>query len=136
MKKIIQILILSVLGSSLFAQDPKILTPKLDPNKKSEYISKEFFECLTLEEQSSFMGCLSLFGIELDSLNWIDSEFIIALSNDSLNCNRKIIWKYTNDVSFKTKKIELSDSALPYPKCFVYLERFDNFSRFTFEFYY
>jgi hypothetical protein len=136
MKKLIQILILSVLSNSLLAQYPKILTPKLDPNKKSEYISKEFFESLTLEEQTSFLGCLSLFGLEFDSLNWIDSDIIKKISNDSLDCNKKVICKYTNENSYKTRQVEISDNNLPNPKCFVYVERFDLYSRFTFQFYY
>ena len=136
MKKIILISSFIFLGKIVLCQEPKLITPKLDPNKKSEYISLEFFESLNPQEQNSFLGCLSLLGIELDSLQWIDSDIIKKISNDSLDCNKKVIYKYTNDNSYKTRQVEVTDTVLSSPKCFVYVERFDLYSRFTFQFYY
>lgn len=136
MKKLFLIIVLSLVSNFVFSQDSIVGTPKIDNTKYAGSMSKNIYESLSDIERESFKECLDVCGLNLDSLKWVDSTLFSQLSKGTANCSEMVVWKYTNKEGVKTWSTKHGEGSLSYPQSIVFIERFNGYTRFTFQVYY
>ncbi|MBM3186440.1 MAG: hypothetical protein FJZ67_09065 [Bacteroidetes bacterium] len=99
-------------------------------------MSNEQFELLKVDEQRAYLLGLKALGIQKDSVNWIDDEFIKKLVSDDYSFSQKNVWVDTKEFKPEIEIIKTGKDFLTQPKVMMFFKRKENVSSYTFQVYY
>lgn len=99
-------------------------------------MSNEQFELLKVDEQRAYLLGLKALGIQKDSVNWIDDEFIKKLVSDDYSFSQKNVWVDTKEFKPEIEIIKTGKDFLTQPKIMMFFKRKENVSSYTFQVYY
>ena len=135
MKKALHVIFILISINS-FSQEVLLSSVEDSNFRYGGHMSTELFVKLTPAEQNAYLGCLSALGLNKDSIEWCDNDFLVKMLDDKISPSEKIAWKSVIGDEDTVKIVKIGKDKLPKPKCIVFIKRIKDDTMFTFQMYY
>ena len=92
MKKAVHI-ILILISLNSFSQEVSVSSVEDSNFRYGGRMSDKLFSKLSPAEQTVYLSCLSSLGLNKDSVEWCDNDFVKKMSSDEISPSQKNCWK-------------------------------------------
>ena len=135
MKKALHV-ILILISLNSFGQEVKVSKVDDANFRFGGRMTNELFVKLSPAEQTVYLSCLSSLGLNKDSVEWCDNDFVQKMSSDEISPSQKICWKSVIGSEDEVSIIKVGTDKLPKPKCILFIQRKKGDTWFTLQMYY